>query len=303
MSEDIRGPDNKDLAEVDYCKGMKYKDIAEKYGVTINTVKSWKTRYKWSRNGVHTQKKVCTQKSGKKNTDKEPIGEEVKEVLENTKLTDNQRLFCIYYVRCFNATKAYQKAYGCSYETANVEGCKSLAKPSVKGEIQKLKQNKLNRALLNEDDIFQKYIDIAFSDIGDYLSFRTKRKKLWVKDDKGNDIPVIDPDTGEQKVIEFNTVELNNSKELDTSLLTEVSEGKDGVKIKLHDKMKALQWLSDRMDLLPIATKDKLELERNKLELLRLKAGDGEHEEIEDDGFLDALRGSVSEVWTDEDSE
>lgn len=34
---------------------MKYKDIAEKYGVTINTVKSWKTRYKWSRDGVHTK--------------------------------------------------------------------------------------------------------------------------------------------------------------------------------------------------------------------------------------------------------
>ena len=29
--------------------GMKYKDIAEKYGTTINTVKSWKKRYAWSR--------------------------------------------------------------------------------------------------------------------------------------------------------------------------------------------------------------------------------------------------------------
>lgn len=43
---------------------MKYKDIAEKYGVTINTVKSWKTRNKWSRDGVHTQEKsVHTQRS------------------------------------------------------------------------------------------------------------------------------------------------------------------------------------------------------------------------------------------------
>lgn len=48
--------------------GMKYKEIAEKYNVTINTVKSWKTRYKWSKDGkksVHTKKKkVCTQKGG-----------------------------------------------------------------------------------------------------------------------------------------------------------------------------------------------------------------------------------------------
>lgn len=48
--------------------GMKYKDIAEKYNVSLNTVKSWKTRYNWSRdnkNGVHTKsKKACTQKGG-----------------------------------------------------------------------------------------------------------------------------------------------------------------------------------------------------------------------------------------------
>lgn len=47
--------DQKELAYQDYLKGMKYKEIAEKYGVTINTVKSWKTRYKWSRDGVHTK--------------------------------------------------------------------------------------------------------------------------------------------------------------------------------------------------------------------------------------------------------
>ncbi|MDP4163086.1 MAG: phage terminase small subunit [Bacillota bacterium] len=49
--------DPKDLAYKDYRNGMKYKDIAEKYGVTINTVKSWKTRYSWSRDGVHTKEK------------------------------------------------------------------------------------------------------------------------------------------------------------------------------------------------------------------------------------------------------
>lgn len=45
----------KEEARRDYIKGMKYKDIAEKYKVTLNTVKSWKTRYKWSRDGVHTK--------------------------------------------------------------------------------------------------------------------------------------------------------------------------------------------------------------------------------------------------------
>ena len=39
-------------AEKDYIKGMKYKDIAKKYGVTLNTVKSWKTRHKWSKDAA-----------------------------------------------------------------------------------------------------------------------------------------------------------------------------------------------------------------------------------------------------------
>lgn len=65
MNGDVR-----QQAETDYMSGMKYKEIAEKYGVTINTVKSWKTRYQWFRGdkkGVHTKKKkVCTQKQKEK---------------------------------------------------------------------------------------------------------------------------------------------------------------------------------------------------------------------------------------------
>ncbi|MBP3037972.1 helix-turn-helix domain-containing protein [Bacillaceae bacterium Marseille-Q3522] len=40
---------------------MKYKDIAEKYGVSLNTVKSWKKRYGWTREkGAHKTKRVHT---------------------------------------------------------------------------------------------------------------------------------------------------------------------------------------------------------------------------------------------------
>ncbi len=64
---EVRAP-NYELALLDYQSGMKYKDIAEKHGVSINTVKSWKTRYRWSKDkkkGVHTKsEKVCTQKGG-----------------------------------------------------------------------------------------------------------------------------------------------------------------------------------------------------------------------------------------------
>lgn len=45
----------------DYVSGMKYKEIAEKYEVSLNTVKSWQKRYKWKRNC--TPNKGCNKKS------------------------------------------------------------------------------------------------------------------------------------------------------------------------------------------------------------------------------------------------
>jgi uncharacterized protein YjcR len=42
----------------DYVKGLKYKELAEKYEVSVNTIKSWKRRYGWSREkGAHKKKK------------------------------------------------------------------------------------------------------------------------------------------------------------------------------------------------------------------------------------------------------
>lgn len=49
--------------------------------------------------------------------------------------------FCLYFVKCFNATRAYLKAYNCSYSTAAVEGCRLLKNPKIKEMIDILKKN------------------------------------------------------------------------------------------------------------------------------------------------------------------
>ena len=252
-----------------FKEGYKLKDIASKLEVAEGTVRSWKKRYNWE-SATQRKNKCNVAKENKKNNSrkkdiKEPIAEEVKEVLENTELTDKQRLFCIYYIKRFNATKAYQKAYQCSYETALVAGPRLLGNVRIQEEVKSLKEGKLNKIMLNEEDIFQKYMDIAFSDIGDYLSFKKVRKNKWTKNKDGEDIPVINPETGEQDYFEYNFVELNNSKELDTSILQEVSEGKDGVKIKLQDKMKALQWLADHIGIATDKQKAELEVLKSKV--------------------------------------
>ena len=262
------------------------KDIAAQLGVNDTQIRKWKSQDKWEEKLKGTlpknKRNVTNKKVVKKNIENEAEFEEVESVLENTELTDKQRLFCIYYIKCFNATKAYQKAYGCDYITANSHGYKMLLNVVVKQEIEKLKQEKFNRAMLSENDIFQKYIDIAFSDITDYIDFGNEEVE------------------GEFGPYTRSYVNLKNSFEVDGALIGEISQGKDGIKLKLQDKMKALQWLSDRMDLLPTNTKAKLELEVMKTELAILKQG-GDEGETEDDGFIEALNAETTEVWNDED--
>lgn len=55
----------KDLAYEDWKKGLKYKDIAAKYSISLNTVKSWATRY-WKQEKLQPKKnKIATKNSGR----------------------------------------------------------------------------------------------------------------------------------------------------------------------------------------------------------------------------------------------
>lgn len=290
-------------AKKDYLEGLKQKEICAKYDISINTLKSWIKRYKWAdekRNrGAPKNRRGAPFDDGNKETrdSKNNIVDEVNEVLNNTELTDKQRLFCIYYIKCFNATKAAIKA-GYSRDTAGEQGYQLLQKTSIKKEINKLKQNKLNRTFLTEEDIFQRYIDIAFADITDYITFGQE------------EVPVMGPfgplEVEGKKITKIiNTVKFKESAEVDGTVISEVKQGKDGASIKLQDKMKALQWLSDRMDLLPTDTILKLENEKSKLELdvmrleLEIMKQGGQEDEVEDDGFIGALEAQVGDAWDD----
>lgn len=266
-----------------YKQGLKLVEIANQLGVAEGTVRSWKNRYKWAGDNATLQRsKRNVAKNSKtliKNKES-PVAHEVESVMKNTELTDKQQLFCIYYIRCFKATKAYQKAYGCNYTTAMSEGSKHLRNPKIKEEIFRLKQERLNREFLSESDIFQKYMDIAFADITDYVEF-------------GNG-SFNDPETGEE--VSYSFVNLKDSKTVDGTIVSEVSKGREGAKIKLADRMKALQWLTDHMDL--ATDKQKAEIA-----LLRAKVQTDDSEEIADDGFLEALNGTAAEDWSNEENQ
>ena len=64
-------------------------------------------------------------------------------------------------------------------------------------------------------------------------------------------------------------MKFNQSEYVDVTLITEVKQGKDGASIKLVDKMKALQWLADHMDIATAEQKAKIEQIRAKTEQIR----------------------------------
>ncbi|MCH5138267.1 terminase small subunit [Clostridiaceae bacterium UIB06] len=287
-------------------------EIAKALGASPGTVRGWKNKDKWEDklNGTFQKKNIKNmERSNKINSKKkESIADEVKGVLENTELTDKQRLFCVIYARRMNATKAYQMVYRCTYETAMVNGSQLLRNTKIREQIDKLLEAELNKEFLKRG-LVQQYKDIAFSDIGDYLEFGKKQVPQWTKNSDGENIPIIDPDTGEQMIKEYSYVDLKDSIGVDTSLITEVSEGRDGIKFKLADKMKAMEVLSKLSNLLSDEEKTRLDLEYKKLnnekakaEIDKIKAEtnritDNDEPDVEDDGFLEALKGRTAEVW------
>ena len=206
------------------------------------------------------------------------------------KRQDKQRLFCVYYIRSFNATKAYQKAYEVDYLTAAANGPRMLGNARVKKEILQLKQERLNREFLSESDIFQKYMDIAFADITDYLEFGTEEVPVMAI---YGPVKTKDPETGEEKPLTkiVNTVRFKDSSEVDGTILAEVKQGRDGASIKLSDRMKALQWLSDNMKLGTEQQLARLEQQRAQIDLLRARKQDltGENESQEAVEKLDQI--------------
>lgn len=214
-----------------YKQGMKLVEIADQLGCSSATIRTWKNRYKWDDNASETfQKKSETKRnvSKKKIRDATTLDDGTKETLQNDDLTPEQQMFCIYYSRTFNAAQSYQKAYGCSYESAIANGSRLLTNDKVRAEIKRLKEIKRQQIVADADDIVELQMRIAFADIGNYVSFGQKE--------------VTDIATDETYMV--SVVDLKESKNTDTQLIQEVKRGKDGVSVKLADKQKAIDWLS-----------------------------------------------------------
>ena len=272
--------ETKQQAKELWLQGKKYREISEITGIKESSIKSLASRT-WKKEKLQPNKKKVATLVADADKDKGPpetelLPEEI-ETLNNEELTEKQRLFFFFFVRWFNATKAYRKAYSCDYFTAAANGPRLLGNARIKEEIQRIKDAKIKQTMYSTEDYFQKMIDIAYSDVTDYLSFGQEE----AQDKNGN-------------TFMMNVINLKESCDVDGTLIQEVKQGKDGIAVKLVSKEFALKWLdkhySEATDL------QKAQIEQLRAQTDKLKA---DNENAPDDSTqcaMDAITGIVEQM-------
>lgn len=243
---------------------IKLKDIADQLGISEGTVRGWKNKDKWENGTLQSKERNGTKKGTERSERKTEVPAVVE--IETDGLTDKQRIFVFEYLRDFNITRAAMAA-GYSKKAAHVVGWETLRSPKVQAEIKRQKEIRTTELGLDVQRVIAEYMKIAFADITDLLEFGLEEKPVY--DEEGK--PVPDPETGEQMVYKRNYVSFKNSDEIDGTVVSEVKQGKDGVSIKLHDKMKALEKLERYIDFMTEEQRLKLDKLRAEVKALETK--------------------------------
>jgi phage terminase small subunit len=185
-------------------------------------------------------------------------------------LTPKQQIFVLEYLRTFNATQAAIAA-GYSKKTAYAIGWENLRKPEIQAAIRQAKEQFTEELGLDVKRIIAEWMKLAFADTGDYVNFGSREFPLHTK--KGD--PILDED-GKQLTGTQNFVNLVNSDAIDTSVISEVKEGKDGFSVKLYSKIEALKQLGKYKDYMDEET----QLRVQKLQIELSSITDGNKDEV-----------------------
>ena len=173
---------------------------------------------------------------------KEEVVDRIYDEVFSSDLTDKQRQFVLYYLATYNATQSYMKAYGCKNKTtAHANAQITLRSSEVQSALKKAK--KLMQITYNIDPMqyLEFLLKAAHADIGDYITFSEEEVPVTDKDGQ----VIFDETTGEAMKKKVNRMHLANSNEVDTSIVTSIKQGRDGITINLVDKMKAWERIKE----------------------------------------------------------
>jgi phage terminase small subunit len=122
------------------------------------------------------------------------------------------------YLKDLNGTRAYQRVYGCSLAAASAAASRMLRDVKVRRAIETAQGELEERTKINVQRVIEAFARIAFADITLVAEWN---RRDGVKLVESKDLP---PDV--------------------SAGIAEVVQGKDGVRVKMHDKLAALNGLA-----------------------------------------------------------
>lgn len=146
-------------------------------------------------------------------------------------LTARQQRFVDEYLIDLNATQAAIRA-GYSQKTARQIGNRMLTNVDIQAATSKRMGERSSRVEITQDMVLKELAKIGFSDI--------RKVVRWGE----TQVRMVDDDTREgEDLVPYHGLALIDSSEIDDSIagaIAEVSQSRDGLKVKLHDKKGAL---------------------------------------------------------------
>ena len=163
------------------------------------------------------------------------------------KLTAKQIRFVDEYMVDFNATQAAIRA-GYKAKTAHVIGAENLRKPKIAEEIARRQKDLQRRTEVTQERVVKELARVAFADATDYVGVETRiinRGEVMV--------PI-------ELAVHKETAELSTDQR---AAIASIKQGANGVEIKLHDNIKALELLgrhigmfNDKLDIKATVTEN-----------------------------------------------
>lgn len=186
-------------------------------------------------------------------------------------LTPKQRRFVDQYLVDLNATQAALRA-GYSEKSAEDIGRQLLRKTPVADAVARRMKDREKRTEITQDKVLRELAKIGFSDIRKIVKWG--ETELRISDGEDGDL------------MPYHGLALVDSSEVDddtAAAIAEVSQGREGLKVKLHDKKGALVEMGRHLGLfIPKGHADlDIELKRIEIENKRL-ANEKLRRELED---------------------
>ncbi|QKZ05839.1 terminase small subunit [Pseudomonas eucalypticola] len=173
-------------------------------------------------------------------------------------LTAKQQRFVDEYLIDLNATQAAIRA-GYSEKTARSISNENLTKPDIQAAIAKGMQARSCRVEITQDMVLRELAKIGFSDI--------RKVVRWGE----TMVRMVGAEEGEaEDMVPYHGLALIDSTEIDDNTagaIAEVSQGKDGLKVKLHDKKGALVDIGRHLGMFSAPGHADLDVELKRIEV------------------------------------